>query len=383
MILDIKLKEIENEVIMIRKQLHKIPELGFEEYKTQKFIIDYLSKLNIETFKVAQTGVLGYIKGTLGKRTIAIRADIDALPIKEKTNLEYSSIHEGIMHACGHDGHMAITLGLARYLSEIKDKIKDNILFIFQPAEEGPGGAEVIVNEGILERFEVDLIFGLHLYPEIEHGKAAVRSGPIMAQTGEFDIIVKGKSGHGAIPQNSVDSIVIASNLVNSLQTIVSRSIAPLSPAVLTIGKIYGGERRNVIAGEVTIEGTIRAFEEQVYNTIKKRMKDLALSLEKGYGCEVEVIFRDMYPSVNNDKELADIFFEVIDNVEEIEPQMIAEDFSYYQRRIPGLFFLLGVRNENKGYTYPLHSSMFNFDEGILIRGIEIYIKLFSHLGAI
>lgn len=374
-----KLSGIKDEVIDIRRKLHQIPELGFEEFKTRDFILDFLESINIKTYQVAQTGVLGYIEGTIGKKTLAFRADIDGLSISEKNDISFASKHKGKMHACGHDGHMAIVLGLAKYLSQNKEKLKDNILLIFQPAEEGPGGAEVIVKEGILEKFKVDSIYGLHLYPEIDEGKIGIKPGPIMAQTGEFDIKITGKSGHGAIPQNSIDSIVVASNLVNGFQSIVSRSIDPIAPAVLTIGKIYGGERRNVIAGEVVLEGTIRAFEEDVYNSIKSRMIELCKGTEKSFGCEIDIIFRDMYPPVNNNEGLTNRFIDVMGDVEIINPQMIAEDFSYYQKKIPGVFFLLGVRNKEKGFVYSLHNSKFNFDERILLKGIEIYVKLLIH----
>ncbi len=372
-----------DEVIDIRRTLHQIPEIGFEEFKTRDFILKFLKNINIKTYGTAGTGVLGYIEGSEGRSTIAFRADIDGLPILEKNNTSFDSKHQGMMHACGHDGHMTILLGLAKYLSQNIGRLRSNILLIFQPAEEGPGGAEVIVNEGILEKFNVDSIYGLHLYPEIDEGKVALRSGPLMAQTGEFDITITGKSGHGAIPQNSIDSIVAASNLINGLQSIVSRSIDPISPAVLTVGKIYGGERRNVIAGEVILEGTVRAFEESVYNTIKTRMKSLSEALEKGFDCTVNIVFRDMYPPVNNHKELTESFINAIEDVEIISPQMIAEDFSYYQKKVPGVFFLLGVRNEEKGFVYSLHNSKFNFDEKVLIKGIEIYVRLLEHNGSV
>lgn len=374
--------EIENltdEIINIRRYLHQIPELGFEEYKTSEYIAKYLEKLDVKVFKnVAQTGVLGYIEGSDSKRTIAFRADIDALPVKENTGVFYCSKHDGKMHACGHDGHMAILLGLAKYLSINREKIRDNVLLIFQPAEEGPGGAEIIVNEGILKRFNVDCIYGLHLYPEVKEGKVALRSGPLMAQTGEFDIYVKGKSGHGAIPQNSIDSILISAGLVNSFQSIISRNISPIDSAVLTIGRIEGGERRNVIANKVSMEGTLRAFKESVYKKIKERMVSIVKGLEVSYDCEIDLIFRDMYPPVNNNENLVNSFINIIgeENIEAIEPQMISEDFSYYQKEVPGLFFFLGVRNEKEGYIYSLHNSQFNFNEKVLITGVQIYVDL-------
>ncbi|RKD27313.1 hippurate hydrolase [Caminicella sporogenes DSM 14501] len=382
-------KEIENlsdEIINIRRYLHQIPELGFEEYETSKYIAKYLEDIGIQVYKnVAKTGVVGYIRGNNPKRTVAFRADIDALPVEENTKVPYCSKYLGKMHACGHDGHTAILLGLAKYLSLNKDKLRDNVLLIFQPAEEGPGGAEVIIREGILKKFKVDCIYGLHLYPEVEEGKVALRSGPLMAQTGEFDIYIYGKSGHGAIPQNAVDSIIISADVINSLQTIISRSINPIKPAVLTIGRIEGGERRNVIAGKVVLEGTIRAFEESVYNKIKDRMIEILKGKEIVHNCKIELIFRDMYPPVNNDENMVNRFIDIIgkENIEIIDPQMISEDYSYYQRELPGLFFFLGVRNEKEGYIYPLHNSQFNFNERVLAMGVQIYVNLLKGNGYI
>lgn len=380
--IDKAVERMKDEIIQIRRELHQIPELGFEEFKTNMYINKFLKKLNIDAYeKTAETGILAYFKGQEGDKTVAFRADIDALPILEKTDAPYSSFHKGKMHACGHDGHTAILLGLAKYLSFNKSKIRDNILLIFQPAEEGPGGAEIIIKDKVLKRYNVNSIYGLHLYPDIEEGKVGVKSGPIMAQTGEFDIFIKGKSGHGAMPHNAKDSIVIASELVGSLQQIVSRNLDPIEPAVITIGRIEGGERRNVIAGEVVMEGTMRAFNESVYKKIKRKMTIIAKSLAMAHDCEIDIVYRDMYPYVNNDNKLTDNFIEAIgrENVEIVKPQMTAEDFSYYQREVPGLFFFLGVRNEEKDFIYSLHNSKFNFSEEVLLTGIQTYIKILIH----
>lgn len=377
-----EVNNLKNEVKQIRRYLHQIPELGLEEYKTREYIRNYLKDLNIEVIdNIAKTGVIGFIKGTEGKKTLAFRADMDGLPICEKTELDFSSKHKGKMHACGHDGHMAILLGFAKYLSMNTNRINDNILLIFQPAEEGPGGAEIIIKEGILEKYSVEEIYGLHLYPDVNEGRVAVRSGPIMAMTGEIDINIQGQSGHGAIPQSSVDSILIAGELISSYQSIVARNISPISPGVITIGRIEGGERRNVIAGNVVLEGTVRAFDEGVYNKMKSRMESIAKGLEIGYGCKIDLEFRDMYPPVINDERLVKDFIKVVgsENIDIIEPQMTAEDFSYYQKVIPGLFFFLGVKNEDKDFKYPLHNAKFNFNEDVLLLGIQIYIDILKH----
>ncbi|WP_432663921.1 amidohydrolase [Wukongibacter baidiensis] len=380
--LDKDIRDISQSIIKARRDLHQIPELGFKEYKTNEYITNFLKKLEIDNIeKTAGTGVMVYFKGSEGNKTIAFRADIDALPISERTDVEYSSQHNGMMHACGHDGHTAILLGFAMYLSQNRAKIKDNILLIFQPAEEGPGGAEIIVKEGVFKRYNVDSIYGLHLYPDVMEGKVGLKSGPIMAQTGEFDIHIKGKSGHGAMPHNSKDSIVIASELINSIHHIISRNVDPVEPAVITIGRIEGGERRNVIAGEVVMEGTMRAFNESIYKKMKRKMKIVSKSLAMAHDCEIDVVFRDMYPFVDNDKKLVDNFIAAIgeEHIEIVKPQMTAEDFSYYQRAVPGLFFFLGVRNEEKGYVYSLHNSKFNFNEDVLAAGVQIYVSTLIH----
>jgi len=290
-----------------------------------------------------------------------------------------------IKHLCGHDGHMSVLLGLIEYLSINKDRLLDNMVFIFQPAEESPGGALPLIKEGILEKYSVDEIYGLHIYPDIEEGFVGVKPNHFLAQTGEIDIEIVGKGGHGAMPQNAIDSIVIASNFMNSIQSIISRNIRPLDEGVLTIGKIDGGSRRNIIAESVKLEGTMRAFKEDVYNKIKERVREIACGFEKSFNCEINIEIRDDYPAVNNDEELFYEFKEAIDNkyIKILEPLMIAEDFSYYQQHVKGLFFMLGSRNSDKEFVNGLHHIKFNFDEKILLNGINVYVELLEHKGAL
>lgn len=380
-----EINEIKKEVISIRRTIHKYPETGLQEFKTSEFIANKLNEYGISIKQgIAKTGVIGYIKGNIGKNTIAFRADMDALDVNEENDIEYKSCIPGKMHACGHDGHVSIVLGLAKYLSKNKNIIQDNIVFVFQPAEEGPGGAEILIKEGLIEEFKIDKIIGLHIFPQFDEGIIACKKGPIMARTGEFNIEVIGKSGHGAIPQHSVDSIVVSANLVTALQTIVSRNINPIEGAVLTMGKIMGGEVRNVIAGKVRLEGTMRAFNDTVFESMKKRIKEIANGFEKSYNCKINVDFNDMYPAVNNDSELVEVLRDAVTgNYQEIEPLMIAEDFSYYQKKIPGLFFLLGAKNEELEYIHPLHNSKFNFNEDILVVGIQTYVNILKGLSSI
>ena len=375
---------MKNEIIEIRRDLHRIPEAGFEEYKTSEYIKNYLTAFGISFEEVAQTGIVGFVKGSVGEKTIAFRADMDALSMTELTELEFCSEHEGFMHGCGHDGHMAMLLGLAKYLSENQGQLLDNVLLIFQPAEEGPGGAEVIIKEGIFDKYKVDEIYGIHLYPEVYQGKIAIKEGPLMAMTGEFDIVIKGEGGHGAIPHKALDAVIIAAEFISQVQTIISRNINPIDPAVLTIGRMEAGERRNIIAEKAVLEGTLRAFSENVYNKVKERVYDFKKGFELSYGCTIEVEFRDMYPPVYNDSRLVQ---RIIENDKEctyelIEPQMISEDFSYYQKSAPGVFMFLGTKNPEKNFVFPLHNSKFNFDEEVLLLGIQSYVRILENNGS-
>ncbi|KNF10015.1 amidohydrolase [Gottschalkia purinilytica] len=375
---------IKNEVVDMRKYLHQIPELGFQEVKTSKYIKERLESLGFELEVVAGTGIVAFKKGTSSEKAIAFRSDIDGLRVKEETGLPFASKEENHMHACGHDGHMSILLGFATFIASLPS-IKRDIVLIFQPAEEGPGGAEVIVKEGILKKYNVESIFGLHILPDIEEGKIGINYGPIMAQCGEIEILIEGKGGHGAMPHTSIDTIYVTSQLISSYQSIVSRNIEPIEGAVLTIGKINGGEAKNVIAEEVKIEGTIRAYRPEVYNTIKSRIQEINSGIEKMFGVKITTNVIDMYPAVNNDYDLFNIMKEALDEdeIHILKPMMIAEDFSYYQQEIPGFFFMLGSRNEKLNYIYPLHHCKFNFSDEVLGHGVKTYIKIANKLGII
>ena len=286
--------DIDNEIISmseevkdLRRKLHRIPEPGFFEKKTTQFILNYLETNGIYCEPgVSGTGAIGYIKGNPGTRTIAFRADIDALSMEEQTGAAYSSINKGYMHACGHDGHTAILLGFAKFLAHLGGKLKHNVLLIFQPAEEGPGGAEAIVDSGVLEKYKAECIFGLHIYPELEEGIIGCRPGPMMAQTGEFDISIVGKSSHGAMPHKGHDAMIAASNLLLSLNTIVSRNVEPTETAVLNVGRFVCGERRNIIAEKAVLEGTMRAFNDEVYNRLKERVVKLTGYTAEAFECK-------------------------------------------------------------------------------------------------
>lgn len=380
MIIDQEIKALEAYAKEHRRALHQIPELGFNEYKTSKYIENALNALGISYKKSATTGIIGYINKNKNK-TIAFRSDMDALNIEELNEISFKSTIKENMHACGHDGHMAMLLTFAKLIKSREKDLDVNVVFVFQPAEEGPGGAEVLIEEGLVKNYKIDEIYGTHLDPSIPEGKFGLRKGPMMASVGEFKITICGKSSHGAMPHLGIDSIVIAAQFITQIQRIISREIHPTTSGVLSIGKIDGGTRTNIIAEKVDMFGTIRAFDEKTNRFIQQRIIDVLEGLKRTYSIDYAVDFNDMYPVVNNDSELVDQFIKAngADIVQEIPLQMISEDFSYYQKEIPGLFVFLGVRNEAKGFVNGLHNSKFNFDEKILLNGVQSYINLMRY----
>jgi amidohydrolase len=371
-----EVKNLLEDVTQIRRRLHQIPEIAFDLYKTQAVLKEYLTEYGYTFEEVASTGLVAVKKGK-SDASIAFRADMDALNVLEQTNVDFKSTHEGKMHACGHDGHMTILLGFAKYLSQLKN-LNKSVVLIFQPAEEGPGGSRLIVEEGILKKYKVEAVFGFHLFPALEEEKIGLVDGPMMAMAGEMDITIHGKSAHGAEPHKGTDAIVVASQLVQAYNTIVSRNLDPLESAVVTIGTIQGGEARNIIANTVNLTGTIRTFNPAIYARIKERMLQMNQGLETMYDLKIDMELRDLYPPVINHTGLYQLMDNLLSDNEKvmIKPMMLSEDFSYYQEAVPGIFMMLGSRNEEKGYIHPLHSCYFNFDEKILLKGIETYIRI-------
>lgn len=364
---------------MDRRWLHQHPEIGFDVYKTKKYILNSLHKLEIYDVSVfAETGIRAVFKKEGATKTIGFRSDMDALSIQEKNQVSFASQHHGYMHACGHDGHMAILLGFARWVKNNQNQITTNIVLIFQPAEESVGGALPMIQEGVLENPHVDEIYGTHIFPEIEQGSIGVRSGALMSQASEFDLIIYGKSAHGAKPYDGKDALVAACELTVSLQKIISRELPSDETAVLTIGKLSAGDRRNIIAEKAVLEGTLRTYSEERYCAIKKRIKQVLSGIELTSQVTTQYEERTVYPVVYNNQALVEKLRNIIKGVNIVTPdkQMIAEDFSQYQKVIPGVFIFLGSRNKKKGYTYPLHSSQFNFDEEILLSGINVYKQI-------
>lgn len=356
-----------------RRDLHQIPELAFDLFLTSAYIKNELEKMGYEPESVAKTGWIAVKKGS-GDEAIAFRSDMDALPVSEKTGVGFQSKHPSKMHACGHDGHMSMLLGFAKYISTLPN-LKKTVVLIFQPAEEGPGGAKIVVESGLFEKYNITHIFGIHLYPGLDEGLYGLVDGPMLAQNGEFNLTLTGKSAHAAQPHMGHDAILAASELVTLYHQIISRRIDPLEHAVITVGTMNGGEARNIIANEVKITGTIRSFNETVYANLKRFMRQIDQSIETLYDVKIDNHIMDYYPPVINDHDLFEMLKNSLDSdaYAEIKPMMFAEDFAFYQKKVPGMFVMLGTKNEEKGYIHPLHSCYFNFDESVLIKGVELY----------
>jgi len=373
----------QDKLTQYRQDLHQIPELAFDLYETHAYVKKALEMMGYVTETVAKTGLIAQKIGKL-ETSIAFRSDMDALPVTEMTEMDLPSKNIGKMHACGHDGHMSMLLGFAEKISQIELK-KESIVFIFQPAEEGPGGAKIIINEGIFEKYHITKIFGIHLYPELEEGLYGLVNGPMMAQNGEFNLTLKGKSSHGAQPHKGVDAILAVSHLLTQYHSIVSRSIDPLDTAVVTIGTIHAGEARNIIARQAYLSGTIRSFNDEVYGRIKKRMREIDAGISKSFDVEIDNQIMDYYPPVINDSSLYELLKSGLNEMDYklIKPMMFAEDFAFYQKKVPGMFVMLGTRNEKKGFVHPLHSCYFNFDEKVLVKGVELYLYMCKKLSVI
>ncbi len=372
---------IKNEIIKNRREFHKHPELGFKEYRTAKIIAEKLKSYGIEVkTSVGKTGVIGDLYCKKDGKTIALRADMDALPIQETSDVSYKSQNDSIMHACGHDGHMAMLLGAAKILSQNKDSLPGNIRFIFQPAEEGDGGARYMIADGCLNN--VDEIYGMHLWNYQPFGEIGVMSGAVMAAADIFDITVKGIGGHGAAPQGTVDAIVTTSNLIMSLQTIVSRNTDPLESTVITVGKISGGHGFNIIADEVKLRGTVRAMTEKNRLMVKIRMQEIIDGISKASGASIKLDYQEGYPPTNNDEQATQTVQKVArkivgDGIVEPYLTMGAEDFSYYLQKIPGCFFFIGSAPLGKDpMSVPHHCSHFDIDERALLVGTSMFVQL-------
>ncbi len=375
-----------NEFVNIRHHLHANPELSYKEFETSAYVQQKLKEWGIPFEVKATTGVIGLIKGkNPGSKVTALRADMDALPITEENDVDYKSKNAGVMHACGHDVHTTCLLGAAKILNELKDEWEGAVKLIFQPGEEkNPGGASLLIAEGVLENPKPEKIFALHVHPGLEVGKLSFRNGMVMASADEIYISIKSKGGHAAAPQYTADTILIASQLVVSLQQIVSRNNSPFNPSVLSITSFQGGTTTNVIPSEVKLMGTFRAMNEEWRFKAHELIKKQTLELVSAMGAEADIHIDVGYPFVLNDEALGNASRKKAEeymgaaNVEETELRMGAEDFAYYSHQVPACFFRLGAGNKEKGITSGVHTPTFNIDE----RAIETGVGMMAWLGA-
>jgi amidohydrolase len=367
-------------VIETRRDLHRIPEVGYTEEKTSAYVADYSEQegLDVQT-GIAQFGVVGLLETGKPGPTLMIRADMDALLLQEDTGLGFASTHEGVMHACGHDAHMAMALGAATILNRIKGDLCGTVKFVFQPAEEGPGGAKPMIDEGVMENPQVDYAIGCHLWPEIPEGTIGVRSGPFMAAMDRFDLKIIGRGGHGAMPHMCIDALEVGTQVVNALQRIASRHMDPLEPTVVTVGSFHAGTTFNIIPGEAEMCGTTRTFNLDLWDSWEQRLKKVIGGVCESMGAEYEFKFEKGYPPTINDDEISDVVrrcaSEVVGPEKIVEPPktMGGEDMSFFLQRAKGCFYALGVGRD--GYA-PVHNPKFMFNEDVLPLGVETHCRV-------
>jgi len=377
-----EIRELTPELVELRRYLHRHPEPGFREVWTGNTMAERLRELGYEVKSgIAKTGVMGLLRGGKPGKTLLLRADIDALTIEEKNEIDYRSEQVGAMHACGHDGHMAIALTVAKILSRHKDELSGNVKFIFQPAEEGPGGAKPMIEEGVLKDPKPDRALGLHLWNVLPVGIVGIRPGPTFACLDAIDITIRGKGGHGAAPHQTVDAIVASAQIITALQTMVSREVDPIKPAVLSIGTIHGGHAYNIIANEVKMTGTVRVFDLDLRKTLPERIERIVKGVTSGLRAEYDFEYRFGYPPLVNDEAVCNWMREIAagvvgeGNIKVPDPTMGGEDMAYFLEEVPGCYLLLGSANEEKGLNKPHHNSEFNFDEAALPIGVEILAR--------
>jgi amidohydrolase len=378
----LQIRALQPQLSVWRRQLHQRPELGFQEQFTSEFIAAKLCEWGIEhQTGVAQTGIVALVEGDRPGPVLAIRADMDALPIQEENEVDYRSQHDGRMHACGHDGHVAIALGTAYYLSQHRD-FAGTVKFIFQPAEEGPGGAQPMVAAGVLKNPDVDAIIGLHLWNNLPLGKVGIRAGAMMAAVELFECTIHGRGGHGAMPHQTVDSILVGAQVVTALQTIVARNLDPLQSGVVTVGKFEAGKASNVIADSAYLRGTVRYFDPALANFFDRRIEDIIAGTCQSHGATYEFKYHRLYPPVINDGAIAHLIRSVAEDVVETPAGVVpdcqtmgGEDISFFLQEVPGCYFFLGSANIDRELAYPHHHPRFDFDETALGLGVEIFVR--------
>src|SRR5256886_7890228 len=371
-------RKIEPEIIKTRREIHQRPELAYKEKATAKLVAEKLRGLGIEVRTgVGGTGVLGILRGPMTGRVVALRADMDALPIEETADIDFKSKENGVMHACGHDTHVAMLLGTANLLANHKDKLVGTVKFLFQPAEEhgGRGGAEPMIQDGVMENPKVDFVFGLHIDGDENSGVLAFRGGPVMAAPDTFEIKVIGRGGHGAYPHETVDPVYVAAQVIIGLQGVSGRMIDPIQPFVITIGSIHSGTKENIIPDQAILQGTLRTLDEKTRKLAKARIAEVAKGVSKAFGAKAEVDFeKDAYPVTVNDIHVTEEAMKIIEKIPRTkvrvrEPIMGGEDFSRFLHEAPGTFYFLGTHNPAKGCVHPNHSPRFKVDEDVLKLG--------------
>jgi amidohydrolase len=379
--------EVRERVVELRRTIHRNPELGFEEQQTQALVERELDDLGVERRRVANTGVVGVVRGAKPGHVVALRADMDALPITEKSGEPFSSQVPGKMHACGHDAHTAMLLGAARVLQGMRDDLHGSVVLLFQPAEEGPGGAEPMIEQGALDDPKVEAVAMLHVDHRLFAGTIGITPGPVNASADEFLITVRGRGGHGAYPHTAADAIPAAAAMVGALQTIASRETDPLKSVVVTVGTINGGYRNNVIADEVKMTGTLRAHDPEIRNGLEARLRRILDGVASAYNVKVQLDVNYGYPPVVNNVTLAENFSRYMKTqsalpVERPMPTMGAEDFAYFAQRVPGVHIRLGIRNEETGAVHSGHSPEFKIDEAALPVGVQTLVAFATSVGS-
>ena len=365
---------------VLRRDIHAHPELCFQEQRTSDLIAKVLTDWGIPLHRgLGTTGVVGIVKNGNGHRAVGLRADIDALPMSEHNTFAHASVHAGKMHACGHDGHTAMLLAAAKYLATHRD-FDGTIYLIFQPAEEGGGGARVMINDGLLDRFPMEAIFGVHNWPGMPVGHFAIKSGPVLASSNEFKITIRGKGSHAAMPHNGIDPVPVACQMVQAFQTIITRNKRPIDTGVISVTMIHAGEATNVVPASCELQGTVRTFTSEVLDMIERRMRQIAEATSQAFGATSDFTFRRNYPpTVNHPKETE--FVRALlgglvggSNVHEFEPTMAAEDFSYFLLAKPGCYFLIG--NGDAAETCGLHNPNYDFNDALIPLGGSMWVRL-------
>lgn len=377
-------REIEA-IAIVRQILHRIPERGFGEKKTARYIADYLRAIpGIEVSSgIAGTGVVGLLKSGRPGKTLLIRADMDGLPIHEETGLSFASIHDNMMHACGHDGHMAMVLMTAIILQKIQDRFSGNIKFVFQPAEEGPGGAKSMIECGILENPHVDYSVACHIWPDLPAGYLGIKSGVLMAAAGSFKITIKGRGGHGAMPHLCVDALDTAVQVANALQRFVNQKINPLSPSVITIGSLHGGTAPNIIPEKASLTGMLRTFNKRIWKDYPEMLKQVVNGVCDSMGASFTIEFSRGYPPLENNPDMVAVMKDTMgkvvapEHISEPDSTMGAEDMSYILEKTEGCYFFLGTGFDG---CAPLHNAEFRYDESMLLLGVETFVRFALNL---